>query len=228
MVDLLPVFFFHCYAKKVDIETQQGSKSFQGEPWLIWMGTGFCRAIYHRVSEANEEVRSASLPAVEPAPLPPPLEEHILYLLRFHLCCDKSEVANALWCAVPLRWPGGLCPSSCSPASCLCPHWWSAVSCSHVKISCEQFTNWKSLWGCAHFQSKMLPHHSLPGQSSDQKIPFVSWISVFPFSAITCTSLQGTSLVAGKVFLKGIVSLFKSYISMTQIFILNKVVYCIT
>lgn len=32
MVALLPVLFFHCYAKKVDIETQQGSKSFQGKP----------------------------------------------------------------------------------------------------------------------------------------------------------------------------------------------------
>lgn len=49
---------------------QQGSKSCQGKSWLIWVGTGFCRAIYHRVSEANDKMRSASLPAVKPPPLP--------------------------------------------------------------------------------------------------------------------------------------------------------------
>lgn len=72
------------------------------------MGTGFCSAIYHGVSEASGDGMSASLPAIKP-PLPPPLEMVLCEKSTFYACwvsisvVTRAVVANGLWCAVPLR-----------------------------------------------------------------------------------------------------------------------------
>lgn len=109
MVALLPVvLFFHCCVNKVDSgNTLHGSKSCQGQSWLLATGTGVCMAVYHWVFEANDEAGTASFPPVKL--LPPLLEMMVCGKSTFYAfwvslsVVTKAEVVDGLRGAVPLR-----------------------------------------------------------------------------------------------------------------------------